>query len=268
MKTWREMFLRLPVDARKRYAEMYGKSSMTLDDCHVLTQWSIPRHTRKEMMDFAVENNAYNVERYNAAYAKHKSEKPPMIQQVRFMYGDLKVFFDEVKRHAGIMMLGNCVGDEEFVETCSKLKFNSKAEYERIRRKKSWNWLPSPYVIGQRFGSWELFRLLVQSINIDFIMAEYHKLCHRRGRHVSVSECESHGIGISHAKEVLGEDLFYRLLMKKEEVLSRKKKYGYMATDATVPLELKSMLSDKELARVKRKQKRRSKGEKEEGDSV
>ena len=220
MASWRENFLSMPVEARSMYARKIGKKCRGNypDFNEMVPEYMIPRHTRFEMMEWAKSHGATTRGELALAIQKHPDEDPPTIPQIEFMFGTLREFFQTIYKHPKVSFWGRSITDEDLAQCCSRLKVRTWEKYEELQKKPQFAFLPSIREIDQRFGSWNLFKQLMLTYDVDLNVREYFKKSMVLGAPLTLQQCDKLGIELRYLQEVLGKKVMAMLLREQEKV--------------------------------------------------
>ena len=220
MASWRENFLKMPVDARHRYAKYIAKKGrITTHFIAMIPEYMIPRHSRLEMMEWVKRHSVTNEVELEKAILLHLDENPPTVRQIKWMFGTMEQFFRQVYPKPELSIWGRELTDESVAQCCARLKVRNKLDYIQLKSRQNFSWLPETEAIESRFGSWRLFQQLILTYDIDLHFGEYFKQSMKKGAPLTLHECDRKGIELNYLHEVLGERLFKQLLRKQKELL-------------------------------------------------
>lgn len=220
MASWRDTFLSLPIDARHRYAELYCKKGMKarIGSLPPFNPVQTPKHSKQEMIDFAVRHQVILQDEMYTAIHDFKNENPPSMDQILYMFGSWENFRAEIESDPKCWGWANKITDSQLAQYCAMLKIHNVDLYLKARKKPIGEALPTPWQINKRFGSWVLFFNLVLSYNVDKHMDAYFRESIKQGRPLTIAECDKIGIEVRYLKDIMTEEFFFRVLREKEKI--------------------------------------------------
>lgn len=220
MASWRDTFLSLPIDARRRYAELHCKRGMKakVGKLPPFNPIQTPKHSKQEMLDFAKRHQVLSQDDMYTAIHDFSNENPPSMDQILYLFGSWNNFREEIENDPNCWQWSNRIGDSQLAQYCAMLKLRNVAHYMQLRKTPAGEVLPTPWQIEKRFGSWVCFLNLVLSYNIDKHMDAYFREAVKIGRPLTVQECDKLGIEIRYLYECMTEELFHLTMREKERL--------------------------------------------------
>lgn len=219
MASWRETFLNLPIDARRRYAGLHCRQRIgphRFGRLPSLPAGSAPKHSKQEILDFAIRHQVVTKDEMYTAMHDFRHESPPSMTQLEYMFGSYGNFRRELENDPRCWRWSRRIGDEELVRYCARLRIRTSTQYCEIRKTSLGDFLPAYGTLVKRFGSWTLFRMLMLSYDIDTQMNRYFSESMRAGRELTLTECDRMGIEIRYLQETLTPALLKRIMHEKE----------------------------------------------------
>ena len=233
MSSWRETFLSLPIDARRRYAELYcGKGIQAkVGTLPPFPPSVMPKHSKQEMLDFAKRHHVVTKDEMYTAIHDFRNENPPTMSQIEYMFGSYSEFRKELENDPKCWRWSHRIGDEELARYCAMLKIKNSEHYCQLRKTTLGEVLPPYCELERRFGSWILFQTLMISYSVDIHMDCYFRESIKAGRPLTITECDQKGIEIRYLKQVMTPALFEKVMHEKEELFRKHNPDSYLKKD-------------------------------------
>lgn len=230
MASWRETFLSLPIDARRRYAETYGRKGMRakVGKLPPFHSYQVPKQSKQEIIDFAKRHQVVTQDEMYTAIHDFPNENPPSMDQIIWLFGSYPNFKAEIQSDPACWSWSNRISDEQLARYCSMLKIKNLDHYKKLRKTPVGECLPPRWQIEKRFGSWLCFFTLVLTYNIDKNLDLYFREAIKAGRHLTTYECDKLGIEIRYLKECLTDELFERVITEKEKLFRESNPESYL----------------------------------------
>lgn len=243
MASWQETFLSLPIDARRRYAELYCKKGMRakVGRLPAFNPLQIPKQSKQEILDFAKRHKVVTQDEMYTAIHDFPNENPPSMDQIIWLFGSYPNFKAEIENDPKCWSWSKRISDEQLARYCAMLKIKNLDHYKQLRKTPVGEMLPTRWQIEKRFGSWLLFFTLVLTYNIDKHLDAYFRQSIETGRFLTLRECDKLGIEIRYLKECLTEELFDRVVREKEKLFRKSNPESYLVETGGIPEVLKKV---------------------------
>lgn len=231
MASWQETFLSLPIDARRRYAELYCRKGMRAKVGRLppFNSLQIPKKSKQEILDFAKRHQVVTQDEMYTAIHDFPNENPPTMEQIIWLFGSYPAFKAEIENDPKCWSWSNRINDEQLARYCAMLKIRNLEHYKQLRKTPLGEMLPTRWQIEKRFGSWLCFFTLVLTFNIDKHLDHYFRESIKAGRSLTIRECDKLGIEIRYLKKCLTEELFDLVVKEKEKIFREQNPESYLA---------------------------------------
>lgn len=221
LREWRDAFLRLSIEARQRYAEKI--------DCPPTPDnriWELPRidpiylslPSRGEIIRFAKDHEIRTYEYLCKVLKDYASPTTPTLQHIYIQFGGWGGLRRELMRDLTYWNRPKSMTDEELIIYCSRFHIRSERHYLQLQKRLGEDVLPSKHYIMKRFGKWSLFYICLLSYDVDYQLDRYFMESLRRGRPLTLGECDHMGIEVRYLQHVFTEKIFRKLLNMKERL--------------------------------------------------